>query len=106
MARQEIHLELVLGKRVYALNGRRVGRIEEARAEMKDGSGFVKEFLIGTYSFFERLSAWEIGRAFLGVFGSSIKSGYRVRWDQIDFNNLQRPTLTCEVTDLSPLEMD
>jgi len=106
MARQEIHLELVLGKRVYALNGRTVGRIEEARAEMQDGSAFVNEFLIGTYSFFERFSAWEIGRAILGVFGSSIKSGYRVRWDQIDFSNLQHPSLTCEVSDLSPLDMD
>jgi sporulation protein YlmC with PRC-barrel domain len=104
MARQEIHLELLLGKRVYALNGRAVGRIEDARADMHDGSGFVNEFLIGTYSFFERLSAWEIGRAILGVFGSTIKSGYRVRWDQIDFSNWQRPSLTCEVSDLSPLE--
>src|SRR4051794_257365 len=101
MASREVHLELLLGKRVYALNGRAVGRIEEARAELHDGSGSVNEFLIGTYSFFERLSAWEIGRAILGVFGSSLKSGYRVRWDQIDFRNPQRPSLTCDVSDLS-----
>jgi sporulation protein YlmC with PRC-barrel domain len=106
MARQEIHLELLLGKRVYALNGRAIGRLEEVCAEQHQGVASVNEFLVGRYAILERLSAWEIGRAVLGLFGSLIKSGYRVRWDQIDFTDPERPKLTCQVSDLAPLEID
>jgi sporulation protein YlmC with PRC-barrel domain len=106
MARQEIHLELLLGKQVYALNGRAIGRLEEVCAELHEGDASVNEFLVGKYAILERLSAWEIGRAVLGVFGSWIKSGYRIKWDQIDFTNPERPTLTCQVTELERLEVD
>jgi len=106
MARQEIHLELLLGKRVFALNGRAIGRVEEVCAELDEGAASVNEFLVGKYAIFERLSAWEIGRAILGLFGALIKSGYRIRWDQIDFTNPERPTLTCQVSELAPLEVE
>jgi sporulation protein YlmC with PRC-barrel domain len=106
MARQEIHLELLLGKRVYALNGRAIGRLEEVRAESKQGAATVNEFLVGDYAIFERLSAWEIARAVMGLFGPVIKSGYRIRWDQIDFTDPGRPKLTCHVSELAPLEVD
>ena len=106
MARQEIHLELLLGKQVYALNGRAIGRVEEVCAELHQGDASVNEFLVGKYAIFERLSAWEIGRAILGLFGSWIKSGYRIRWDQIDFSNPDRPKLTCQVNELAPLEVE
>jgi sporulation protein YlmC with PRC-barrel domain len=106
MARQEIHLELLLGKRVYALNGRAIGRLEEVCAAPHQGTASVDEFLVGKYAIFERLSAWEIGRAVLGLFGSVIKSGYRIRWDQIDFTDPERPKITCHVSELAPLEAD
>jgi sporulation protein YlmC with PRC-barrel domain len=41
MARQEIHVELLLGKRVYALNGRAIGRVEEVCAELHRGTASV-----------------------------------------------------------------
>jgi sporulation protein YlmC with PRC-barrel domain len=106
MARQEIHLELLMGKRVYALNGRAIGRLEEVRAEVHQGVASVNEFLVGTSAIFERLSAWEIGRAMLGLFGSWIKSGYSVKWNQIDLTDPERPKLTCPVSELFPLEVD
>jgi sporulation protein YlmC with PRC-barrel domain len=106
MARQEIHLELLLGKRVYALNGRAIGRLEEVRAELHQGTASVNEFLVGSYAIFERLSAWEIGRAVLGLFGSVIKSGYRIRWNQIDFTDPEHPKLTCQVSELRSLEVE
>jgi sporulation protein YlmC with PRC-barrel domain len=106
MARQEIHLELLLGKRVYAVNGRAIGRVEEVCAELDQGAASVNEFLVGRYAIFERLSAWEIGRALLGLFGSAVKSGYRIRWDQIDFTDPERPKLTCQANELAPLEVD
>jgi sporulation protein YlmC with PRC-barrel domain len=104
MPRQELQVELLLGRRVYALNGQTIGRLEEVRAEVRQGVASVDEYLVGTYASLERLAAWKIGRAMLGVFGSRIRAGYRVRWDQIDFSDPKRPRLTCTVTELSPLE--
>ncbi|HEV7395256.1 MAG TPA: hypothetical protein VGN86_01995 [Pyrinomonadaceae bacterium] len=103
---QEIHLEQLLGKQVYALNGRPIGRLEEVCAELENGVAYVNEFEVGTYAILERLAAWEIGRTILGLFGSVMKGGYRIRWNQIDFTNPERPKLTCEVNQLSPLELD
>jgi hypothetical protein len=104
MKRQEIHLELLIGKRVFALNGHSVGRLEEVRAELSDrGSCFVSEFLIGSYAFLERLAAWQIGRAILRTLHVRRKQGYRVRWEQLDLSNPRRPQLACEVDELMPL---
>jgi hypothetical protein len=80
--------------------------LEEVCAEPHQGVASVNEFLVGKYAIFERLSAWEIGRAVLGLFGSLLKSGYRIRWDQIDFTDPERPKLTCQVGDLAPLEVE
>jgi len=104
--RKEVHLELLLGKQVYALNGKAIGRLEEVRAELHQGMAAVQTFEVGTYAILERLSAWEIGRAILGLFGSLIKSGYTVNWNQIDFSDPDHPKLTCPVSELSPLELD
>jgi sporulation protein YlmC with PRC-barrel domain len=106
MARQEIKLELLLGRQVYALNGRVIGRLEDVCAEVNQETASVNEYLIGTYAIFVRLSAWEIGRAVLGLLGSSIKSGYRVRWNQLDLTDPAHPKLTCPVSELSPFEVD
>ena len=105
MARQEIHLELLLGKRVYASNGRPIGRLEEVCVQLQQGVATVNEFEVGTYALFERLSAWQIGRAILGLFGSLIKSGYSVKWNQLDLSDPDHPKLTCSVTELSPLKV-
>ncbi len=106
MAKQELHLELLLGKRVFALNGKSIGRIEEVRAELRKGECFVLSFLVGTYAILERLSAWTISRTVLDLFGSTVKSGYSVPWDKIDFTDPERPKLTCNVNELPPLELE
>jgi hypothetical protein len=67
MPTTEIHIELLLGRRVLALNGRSIGRLEEMRTERIRNQLFVSEFLVGSYAVFERLSALSIGRAILGV---------------------------------------
>ncbi|HEX8073130.1 MAG TPA: hypothetical protein VF546_24495 [Pyrinomonadaceae bacterium] len=105
MARQEIHVELLLSRRVLALNGRPVGRLEEVRAELRRGECFVIEYLIGTYALFERLAAWRVGRELLKVFGARRRhGGYRVPWDKLDLSDPTRPRLRCPVTELAPLE--
>ena len=103
MKRQEIHLELLIGKRVFALNGGSIGRLEEVRAELNDrGDAFVSEFLIGSYGMLERLSVWRIGRAILRTLNVR-QQGYRVRWEQLDLSDPKRPQLKCEVDELATL---
>jgi sporulation protein YlmC with PRC-barrel domain len=104
MKKQEIHLELLLGKRVFALNGQSIGRLEEVRAELNTrGYCFVTEFLVGSYAFLERLAAWRMGRAIMRTLHLRQKSGYRVRWEQLDLSDPRRPRLVCEVEELVPL---
>jgi sporulation protein YlmC with PRC-barrel domain len=103
MRRQELHLELLLGKQVFALNGKPIGRLEEVRAELNNrGHCFVSEFLIGSYAVLERLSVWRIGRAILHTLHVR-NNGYRVPWDQLDLSDPQRPQLKCELDDLMKL---
>ena len=103
MKRQEVHLELLIGRRVFALNGRSVGRLEEVRAELNPrGDCFVSEFLIGTYGMLERLSVWRIGRAILRTVRVR-RQGYRVRWEQLDLSDPKRPQLKCEVEELTTM---
>ena len=104
MKQQEIHVELLIGKRVFALNGRSIGRLEEVRAELNArGYCFVTEFLVGSYAFLERLAAWRMGRVVMRTLHLRGKEGYRVRWEQLDLSDPQRPQLLCEVGELIPL---
>jgi len=101
--RHEVHVELLLGEKVLAMNGQPIGRLEDIRTEVNRGHYFVSEFLVGSYAMLERLAAWRIGRAVLRVLGAKKKQGYRVRWDQLDLTDPERLRLLCEVDDLMPL---
>jgi hypothetical protein len=106
-AARELHLELLLGRRVLALNGRSIGRIEEICAEPLGGELVVTEFHVGTFAVLERLSSWAIGRTILDLFGArSSGAGYRVAWDKLDLSDPERPRLTCSVDRLAPLQRD
>jgi hypothetical protein len=87
--RREVHLELLLGTRVWSLDGRAVGRIEEIRA---GDHAEILEFHVGKRALLERLSA-------IGLLQWP-KKGYRVRWDQLDWTDLKRPRLTCAISEL------
>jgi sporulation protein YlmC with PRC-barrel domain len=103
MKRQEIHLELLLGKRVFSLNGQPLGRLEEVRAELNNrGSYYVTDFLVGSYAVLERLAAWKMGRSLLRLFRARRSEGHRIRWDQIDLSDPRRPKLKVEVDELMP----
>jgi hypothetical protein len=104
MARQEIHVELLLGEKVFALNGVPIGRLEEIRTVVNKGHFFVSEFLVGSYAVLERLAAWRIGRALLRVLGARRNEGYRIRWDQLDLTDPRRLRLLCDVEELMPLQ--
>jgi len=92
-----------LGKKVFALDGQAIGRLEEMWAKTDRGQFFVAEFLVGSYAVLERLAAWSIGRSVLRVFGAKRDEGYRIRWDQLDLSDPERPRLLCSVDELMPL---
>ena len=106
MTKQQLHVELLLGGKVFALNGQSIGRLEEIRTEINSGHFFVAEFLVGNYAVLERLAAWRIGRAVLRVLGVGRRDGYRIRWDQLDLSDPQRLRLLCDVDDLMPLRQE
>ena len=102
MATAEVHVELLLGRRVYAANGRPVGRLEDVIASFDDGDCRVEEYHVGAYALLERLAAWHLGRAVLRVLRVGGRS-YRVRWNQLDVSDPSRPRLTCGADDVEPL---
>ena len=106
MSKQQLHVELLLGEKVFAMNGLSIGRLEEIRTEINRGHFYVTEFLVGSYAFLERFAAWRIGRAVLRVVGAQRKEGYRIRWEQLDLSDPQRLKLICEVDELLPLKKE
>jgi sporulation protein YlmC with PRC-barrel domain len=104
MSARDINIELLLGKRIFSLNGHPIGRLADVKAELRQGRCFVSEFHVGQYAVFERLAALHIGRAILQLFRARKKpGGYRIRWDQLDFSSPEKPRLLCEVRELEPL---
>jgi len=93
----ELRLDRLLGRQVLAANGRPVGRLEEFRADVRDGNCIITEYVIGSAGLIERL-----GVAVKNLFGLP-PGGYVARWDQIDFSNLENPRLTCPVEELQKL---
>jgi sporulation protein YlmC with PRC-barrel domain len=103
MAKRQLHVELLLGEKVFAMNGLSIGRLEEIRTEINRGHFYVTEFLVGSYAFLERLAAWRIGRALLR---RQRREGYRIRWEQLDLSDPRRPKLRCDVDELMPLRRE
>lgn len=93
----ELRIDRLLGRQVLAANGRSAGRLEEFRAEIRDGDCLITAYVIGSAGLIERM-----GVAARGLFGLPRK-GYVARWDQIDFSNVERPRLTCPVEELEKL---
>jgi hypothetical protein len=93
----EARVERLLGREVRAANNRRVGRIEEFRAEVRDGECQIHEFVIGLAGLYERLGLGV--KMIVGKRGS----GYVARWDQMDLSDPDHPRLTCPVDDLTTI---
>ena len=94
----ECRVERLLGSRVRAQDGHVVGRIEELRAEKENSYYVVTEFHLGPSALIEALAVRHFGLTLPGRV-----HGYRVRWNQIDLTEEDRPRLTCAVEDLERL---
>ena len=95
--RNEIRLELLLGRRVFTADGTLVGRLEEFRAEREGEKWVVTAFDIGPAAFVARFAVNHFGIRLMGV------RGYRARWDQLDLTDDRRPVLRCAVAELTAL---
>jgi hypothetical protein len=90
----EVRLDRLLGREVLAGNNRRIGRIEEFRSEVGNGSCRITAFVIGAAGLSERLGMHV--KSLFGVRGS----GFVARWNQIDLSDPDHPRLTCPVDEL------
>jgi len=90
-----LRLDAFLGREVYTANNRRLGRLEEFRAEQRGNEWIVTEYVIGAAGLLERL-----GLGLRLIVGLERAGGYIARWDQLDLASPGRPRLTCAVDEL------
>ena len=104
MANREVHLELLLGHKVYDSEGEMVGRIEEVVARRQGDEWVVQEYWVGTSALLYRLSVRGAARALLSLFVSKEHAGYRVPWDKLDLSHPgKRLRLDCARRELEEL---
>ena len=90
-----VRLDRLLGREVHTANNRRLGRLEEFRAERRGADWIVTEYVIGAAGLAERL-----GLGVRLILGINRPSGYVARWDQLDLGNPDRLRISCPVKDL------
>ena len=88
---RNVHVELLIGRRVHDANGKAVGRIEELRVKWEGKGCVVEEYHLGPAAFLERfgistaqLVGWPLPR-----------KPFRVPWHQLDLSDPQHPRLRC-----------
>jgi hypothetical protein len=90
-----LRVDRLVGRMVHTANRRRLGRLEEFRAEQRGSVWVITEYVIGTAGLIERLG--------LGVrlsLGIPRAGGYVARWDQLDLTDPDDLRITCAVADL------
>ncbi len=90
-----VRLDRLVGRRVYASHRQYLGRLEEFRAERRDGRWVIVEYEIGIAGLMDRL-----GLGLRLILGTARKSGYIARWDQLDLTNPDELRITCAVAAL------
>ena len=98
---RELHLELLIGRKVYDPAGKVVGRLEEVRVEERDGGHVVSEFHVGKYALFERLMGGPVGRSLLRLLGRGrVHTALAIPWEILDLGNPRRPRISRPATEL------
>src|SRR5436190_3469971 len=90
-----VRLDRILGRELHTANNRRLGRLEEFRAERRGADWIVTEYVIGAAGLAERL-----GLGVRLILGIDRVRGYVARWDQLDLRNPDRLRISCPVADL------
>jgi sporulation protein YlmC with PRC-barrel domain len=102
MTKNEVKLELLLGRNVVDVDGAPVGAIEEVLADRNGDELLVTHYLAGRYGLFERFSILHIGMGLLRYLGSRAQSAHphRIPWDKMDLTDPEHPRLTCTIDEL------
>jgi hypothetical protein len=104
MERHDIHLELLIGRKVIDVDGRPAGKIEEFIARRRDGKYYVEEVHLGREALFERLSIVKLSLAVLRIFGATGHgASHKVPWDKMDLIDSEHPRLKCKASELQDL---
>lgn len=99
------NLDRLAGRRVFSKEGHCIGHLEEIVAEADGDELVVKEYHIGIFAAFERLSASSIGTALLDLVRLRHRKGiYRIRWDKLDISDPVRPILRCSEQELATMQ--
>ena len=85
---RNVHLELLLGRKVYDPDGVRVGRIFSVLAEREGDDCVIREYPLGAGALLARLGI-PIRRDLI-----------RVPWDQLDLSDPEKPRLRCAMEEL------
>lgn len=105
MSVTECRAELLIGRRVVDPDGEVVGRLEEIIAEYVDGEYIVREYHIGAFAVFERLSAGRLGRGLLRLLGGKhVYDGYVVPWQRMDLSDPEQPRVTVAKAELRRID--
>ena len=97
----DANIELLVGTKVYDVNGEKVGRIEEFRAEEDGDACRIQAYLIGTSALIDRLSAWTLVRPIKRALKTrNVYSVYEVPWQEMDLTDPKRPRLKVSRKDL------
>ena len=101
--KNEVKLELLLGRRVVDSDGEGVGLIEEVLADRNGDELLVTHYLVGRYGLFERFSIYHVGIGVLRYLGSRAQSAHphRIPWDKLDLSDPHHPRLTCPINELN-----
>ena len=93
---QNIHAELLLGRRVLDVNDRVVGRIRSIHAQRRGRDFFVEEYLIGPAAILEVL-----GISTRRLVGLRFDEPIRIPWQMLDLSDPERPRLRCTKEELA-----
>ena len=89
----EVNVELLIGRKVYDANGKKIGRIEELLAHEQGDDLVVVEFHVGAEGLFERLSVFHFGVGLLRILGARghLRNPKRIPWQELDLSDPQKP---------------
>ena len=98
---RELHLELLIGRKVCDPAGKVVGRLEEVRVDERDGEHVVSEFHVGKLALFERLMGGPVGSSLLRLLGRgrAVKT-LVIPWQILDLSDLRRIRITRPAAEL------
>ena len=101
----DIKVELLVGTKVYDVDGSKIGRIEEIRVERQEKALLVEAYLIGASALIERLSARTLVRPIRRLLRTRhIYSVYEVPWQDLDLTDPKRPVVRIAKRDLQRLK--